>query len=176
MSDEPRDRDDREVLRVGGLLVSIERLVYATVVLMSVLVVYDGWADLTTYAGVAAVIIGPILALAVAHLFSEVFDLHFRLQRPLTRAEWREVSLDQVHLLLAAVPPLVILGLGWISPLDERSTIAVLLWTGVLTHMALSLVAARRAGLRGWRLALACLSGGVVGLIVISLQIVLKPH
>jgi hypothetical protein len=176
VSDDGHELGDREVLRVRGLRVSIERLVYATVVLMSVLVVYDGWADLTTYAGVAAVIIGPILALAVAHLFSEVFELHFARQRPLTREEWREVALDQLHLLLAAVPPLVILGIGWLSPLDERRTIAVLLWTGVLTLMGLSLLAARRAGFHGWRLAAACLSGGLVGLIVISLQIVLKPH
>lgn len=176
VSDDAGLPGDREVLRIRGLRVSIERLVYATVVLMSVLVVYDGWADLTTYAGVAAVIIGPILALAVAHLFSEVFELHFARQRPLTREEWREVVLDQLHLLLAAVPPLVILGIGWLSPLDERRTIAVLLWTGVLTLMGLSLLAARRAGFHGWRLGAACLSGGVVGLIVISLQIVLKPH
>ena len=34
---------------VGGHRVSIERLVYATVVLMSVLVVYDGWQELTSF-------------------------------------------------------------------------------------------------------------------------------
>lgn len=176
MSDHDPAFADREVLRILGVRASIERLVYATVVLMSVLVVYDGWADLTTYAGVAGVIVGPILALAVAHLFSEVFELHFRHQRPLTAAEWRRLVADQLHLMLAAVPPLVVLGIGWLSPLDERGTISVLLWTGMATLMGLSYLAARRAGFRGWRLLVACLSGGVVGLIVISLQIVLKPH
>ena len=166
---------DREVLRLLGLRVSIERLVYATVVLMSVLVVYDGWNDLATFAGVAVVIIGPILALAIAHLFAEVFELHFHKQRPLSRREWRELALDQVQLLLAAVPPLIILGLGWISPFNERHTIAALLWGGVATLAGLSYVAARRAGIRRWRLAVATLSGGAIGLLVISLQIVLTP-
>ena len=168
--------EDPEHLRIGPLEVRLERVVYATVVLMSVLAVYDGWAELASFLGVAIVIVAPLLALAVAHLFSEAIEDHYRLQRPLTRAEWRRLALGQLKILVAAVPPLVILGIGWISPLDERSTIAALLWTGVATLVVLSLIAARRAGIRGWRLAVAGLSGGVVGLIVISLQVLLKPH
>ena len=121
-------------------------------------------------------IIGPILALAVAHFFAEVIEAHADRQRPLTLAEWGWYAADQVQLLIVAVPPLVVLGAGWLSPLDARSTIAVLVWTGVLTLIALTTVAGRRAGLRGWRLLLASLSGGVVGMIVISLQVLLKPH
>ncbi len=168
--------EDPEHLRLGPIEVRLERVVYATVVLMSVLAVYDGWAELTSFLGVAIVILAPLVALAVAHLFSEVIEEHYRLQRPLTGAEWRRLASGQLKILVAAVPPLVILGLGWLSPLDERRTIAVLLWTGVATLVVLSLVAARRAGIRGWRLAVAGLSGGVVGLLVISLQVLLKPH
>ena len=168
--------EDPQHLRIGPVEVRLERVVYATVVLMSVLAVYDGWAELTSFLGVAVVIVAPLLALAVAHLFSEAIEEHYRLQRPLTRAEWRRLALGQLKILVAAVPPLVILGIGWISPLDERSTIAALLWTGVATLVVLSLIAARRAGIRGWRLGVAGLSGGLVGLIVISLQVLLKPH
>jgi hypothetical protein len=168
--------EDPEHLHLGPVEVRLERVVYATVVLMSVLAVYDGWAELTTFLGVAAVIVAPLVALGVAHLFSEVMEEHYRLQRPLTRGEWRRLVRGQLTILVAAVPPLVILGIGWLSPLDPRRTIAVLLWTGVATLVGLSLVAARRAGIRGWRLALAGLSGGLVGLIVISLQVLLKPH
>jgi hypothetical protein len=168
--------EDPEHLRLGPLEVRLERVVYATVVLMSVLAVYDGWAELTSFLGVAIVIVAPLVALAVAHLFSEVIEEIYHRQRPLTGAEWRRLSLGQLRILVAAVPPLVMLGIGWLSPLDERRTIAVVLWTGVVTLVVLSLVAARRAGIRGWRLAVAGVGGGVIGLIVISLQVLLKPH
>ena len=168
--------EDPGRLRIGPVEVRLERVVYATVVLMSVLAVYDGWAELATFLGVAVVIVAPLLALAIAHMFSEVLEEHFRRQRPLTGAEWRQLALEQLTILAAAVPSLVILGLGWLSPLDPRSTIVVLLWTGVLTLVVITLVAAARAGVRGWRLAAAGVVGGALGLIVISLQILLKPH
>jgi hypothetical protein len=167
---------DPEVVRIGGLQVSLERMTYATVVLMSVLVVYDGWEQLATFIGVAAVILGPILALAVAHFFSEILQAYAEHQRPLTFPELRWHARDQVQTLLAAVPPLIVLGLGWISPLDARGTIELLLWTGMVTLIGLASIAGRRAGLRGLRWFVISLSGGVVGLIVISLQIILKPH
>jgi hypothetical protein len=154
----------------------LDRLVYATVVLMSVLVVFDGWQELVTYLGVAAVIAGPLLALALAHVFAEGLHAHVELHRTLTRHEWVRLVRDQASVLLAAVPPLVVLGIGWVSTLDALSTITVLLWTGVLTLMALAGFAGRQAGFRGWRLIVVSLCGGFVGLVVISLQIVLKPH
>ena len=168
--------EDPEHLRIGPLEVPLERVVYATVVLMSVLAVYDGWAELTTFVGVALVILAPIVALAVAHLFAEAMEEHYHRQRPLTRTEWSQLAVGQLRIFVAAIPSLVVLAIGWVSPLDARSTITVLLWTGVLTLVFLALAAASRAGIRGWRLAVAGLSGGVVGLIVISLQILLKPH
>jgi len=163
-------------LRLLGLRIDLERQVYTTVVLMSVLVVYDGWRALATFFGVAAVIIAPVLAIAFAHLFAEVLDDHARLRRPLTGAEWRAHLRHQVPQFLSAVPPLLVLGVGWITPMDAVSTIAVLLWTGLATLVVLSGAAAARAGLRGWRLLVASSAGGVAGLIVISLQVILKPH
>lgn len=163
-------------MRIASRRVSLERLTYATVVLMSVLVVYDGWEQLATFIGVAAVILGPILALAVAHFFAEILQAYAEHQRTLTGAELRSHAAHQVQGMLAAVPPLVVLGVGWISRLDARSTITLLLWTGMVTLIGLAGVAGRRAGLRGWRWILSALSGGLVGLFVISLQIILKPH
>ena len=74
------------------------------------------------------------------------------------------------------MPSLVVVGLGWVSPFDEGRTIAAVLWTGVVTLVVLTSVAARRAGIRGWRLVVSGLVGGAVGMFVISLQILLKPH
>jgi hypothetical protein len=160
--------------RTPGL--RIDRVVYATVVLMSVLAVYDGWQDLATFAGVAAVILGPLLALALAHLFADVLNAHAELRRPLTAAEWKHHARDQVSWFAAAVPPLVVVGVGWISPADVIGTIAAVLWTAVVTLVVLSAIAGRRAGLRGWRWWASAAAGGLVGLVVIGLQVLLKPH
>ncbi len=155
---------------------NVERAVYGTVVLMSVLVVYEGWASLTSFFGTALVIIAPIVALLLAHYFADLMSLHVEVGRPLRRAEWMGLAGREVGILLAAVPPLTILLIGWLTPLDAVSTIKVLLWGGVASLMFLAAVAASQAGYRGWRLAVASAMGGVVGLVVISLQVLLKPH
>ena len=169
------DRAER-LLTILGVQIHLERLVYSTVVLMSVLVVYDGWASLTTFAGIALVIAAPTIALLLAHLFADALHQQAVLRRPLRRSEWRDLLRHQVNILLAAVPPLLILLAGWLTPADALQTVAVLLWTGVLTLVVLAWVSAYRAGLRGWRLLAAAAMGGVIGLVVISLQVVLKPH
>ena len=163
-------------LRAPHIHWRFESLVYSTVTLMSVLVVYDGWQDVATFAGVAIVIIAPTIALAIAHWFAEAVDRHASLGRPLTGREWSQLAIDQGQVLLTAVPPLNILGIGWRSPLTAPSTIVVLVWTGCLTLVGLACAAAYRSGVRGWRLVAAGALGGVVGLVVISLQVLLKPH
>ena len=58
--------DRTDVIHISRQALSLERLTYATIVLMSVLVVYDGWGQLASFAGAAVVILGPTLALAAA--------------------------------------------------------------------------------------------------------------
>lgn len=153
----------------------VERLTYATVVLMSVLAVTEQWEHINTLAGVA-VVVAPLLALAIAHLFADSLEAHTNLERPLTSAEWARCARDQWDYLVAAIPALAALAVAWFGFLDAETTISLLLWIGVATLVALAATAAHRAGLRSWRLLLAALAGGLVGLLVISLQILLKPH
>lgn len=179
MSDElgaPARSPVREPLTVFGRTFDVERLTYATVVLMSVLAVYEGWSDLATFAGAAIVTIGPVVALVTAHLFADVLAEHAALGRALTGREWIGLVVDQLHLFLVAAPPLAFLLAGWLLPWDALGTIATILWAGVLTLMALAALAAQRAGMRSWRLAAATVLGGAAGIVVILLQLVLKPH
>ena len=155
---------------------NVERTAYGTVVLMSVLVVYEGWADFASFLGTSVVILAPTAALLIAHGFADVMALHVETGRPLHRREWRLLLGRQTGILLAALPPLLIVLVGWVSPLDALSTIHVLLWAGVGTLMFLSALSARRAGYHGWRVWIACGIGGAVGLVVISMQVLLKPH
>ena len=174
--DGPVSTESEIGIAVGRWRLRLDRLVYGTVVLMSVLAVYDGWQELATYLGIMVVILAPLLALAIAHLFAEVLHAISELRHPLTRHEWEHHLRDQLPWFLSAVPPLVALGIGWLSPLDALSTITVVLWTAVVTLVVIAAVAGRRAGLTGWRWLVTAASGGLVGLLVIGLQIVLKPH
>lgn len=172
----PTSEPDHGPLTLFGSPVSIERLVYSTVVLMSVLVVYDGWGSLQSFAGIAIVILAPTLAIMVAHVFADVLHLQVEHHRLLDQGQLTAVLRDQLPILLAAVPPLLILLVGWLTPMDALNTISVLIWTGLLTLVALTAFSAFHAGVRGWRLIAWAVAGGLVGLIVISMQILLKPH
>ncbi|GGN48156.1 hypothetical protein FHR83_007628 [Actinoplanes campanulatus] len=162
-------------VRVGGMTLDLERLTYATVVVMSVLAAFEGWAQLSLL-GAVAVVASPVLAVCVAHVFSEALHEHAAHQRALTRAEWVDIVRRQVPVLLAAVPPLVVLVIGRAVSIDAEVDWAVAEVTGMVTLMLLSAFACHRAGLRGAKLLLGSLAGGLIGLIVIVLQIVLKPH
>ncbi len=48
---------------------TVDRIIYATITIMSVLIIYDGW-DRLKLVDVAGVIIGPIVAMFLAHVFS----------------------------------------------------------------------------------------------------------
>ena len=169
----PGAQDDPEVVRVGGVDLDLERLTYATVVVMSMLAVYKGWGDLSFLAA-GFVIVAPVVALGVAHAFSEVVHAHAALARPLTAHEWRAAGAHQLHLLLAALPPFVVLVFVRATGFGVSNVRAFILLVGVVTLMALAAVAGRRAGYRGGGLVLTALAGGLVGLIVISLQLVVK--
>src|SRR5215207_1338864 len=102
-------------------MLDLERLTYATVVVMSVLAIYKGWAQLSLLSA-AMVVIAPVLALAVAaHAFAELLQAHAAVQRPLTAAEWRMAAAHQPHLLLAALPPLVVLTFGRVTSLEVEN-------------------------------------------------------
>jgi hypothetical protein len=53
----------------GSRSVYLDRAVYTTITIMSVLIVHDGWQNLKFWAAVG-VIAGPVLAMFVSHVFS----------------------------------------------------------------------------------------------------------
>jgi hypothetical protein len=167
--------DDQQPVRAGVVRLDLERLTYATVVVMATLAAYTGW-DRLSFASAVLVVLSPVIAVGLAHAFSEALHEHAAHHRPLTRAEWLSVVRRQAPILLAAVPPLAVLTVGRATSLHLAATRPVEEATGMVTLIVLSAIAGQHAGLRGTRLVLAALAGGVVGLAVITLQIALKPH
>jgi hypothetical protein len=164
------------VVAVGPVRIPVGLWVYGTVTLLSVLVVFEGWQDLRGPFAVVLVTVGPAIALMLAHLFGEALDEHIRLHRPLRRHEWREAVVDSAVFLLMVVPLLAVLLVGQVLRLDLGVTVRLMLWLGVLSLGFWGWLAGRHAGLRGWRLVGSAVAGLVIGLVVISLQLILKPH
>jgi len=54
--------------------------------------------------GAVIVVVSPVLAVALAHAFSELIQEHATHQGRLTGSEWLAVARRQLPLLLAAVP------------------------------------------------------------------------
>ena len=150
------------------------RIVNATITLMSVLVIYDGWEKLRLI-GVVAVIVGPVLAMFLAHGFSAAIAEQIALGRPLTGRERITVVRAESRYVLLALPPVVIVIALYLGGVSLTDCIRVVLWLGVASLGWWGGVAGRRAGFTGWHLAIAVFAGLVVGGTILALQVFLKP-
>jgi hypothetical protein len=64
----------------------VDRIVVTTITLMSALIIYDGWERLR-FVDVAAIILGPIVAIFASHVFAGALAEPVLLGRGLTRHE-----------------------------------------------------------------------------------------
>lgn len=160
--------------RVGRLKIRADRVIYTTITLLCVLIIYDGWEQLQ-FRNVATVIAGPILAIFLGHVFGAALGMRVAQGRPLTRREHRTVFLEECRFLLVAVPPLAILVVLTMAGVPYSRTIQVIVLCGVVSLGVWGGVAGRRAGLTGWALTLSIAYGLMLGGIVLALQALLQP-
>jgi hypothetical protein len=148
--------------------------VYGTITLMSVLIVYDGWQQLR-FRDVVGVIVGPVLAMFLSHLFAATLAKQVELGRAVTGTERARIARSESPFLLLAVPPVVFVG---ILTLLGSSLSASIRWLVVLGAASLGYwgwVAGRRSGMSGWRLVLAVAAGLIIGALVLALDVFLQP-
>jgi len=152
----------------------VGRVVTATITLVCVLIVYDGWASLKL-PEVALIVVGPIVAVFTSHVFSSNLVQQVELGRRPTAREWFATVMFESRFLLLAVPPLLvlfILDLVGVALTDSIRAVVLLeasslgFWAGL---------AAWYAGLRGRSLAISVLAGLVIGSVVLLLQVFLQP-
>jgi hypothetical protein len=149
-------------------------VIYTTITLMAVLIIYDGWEQLH-FGGVVAVMLGPILAIFLSHVFGAALGTRVALGRPLTQRERRAIFVEECRFLLVAVPPLAILVVLTIAGVSYTRIIQVIVLTGVLALGVWGGVGGRRAGLTGWALVLPIAYGLLPGGIILVLQALLQP-
>jgi hypothetical protein len=152
----------------------IDRGVYGTIVVTSVLVVYDGWSRLKLGDAIL-VILGPIVAMVIGHIFAASLAAVPELGRRPTGREFLLIVRQESPFLLVCAPQIVVLLLLTLARLGLSHTIRVLIWAGPVALGFWGGLAARRAGMRGRGLTLATLTGLAVGGVVLLLQLVLQP-
>lgn len=152
----------------------VDRVVYATITLMSVLIVYDGWQQLR-FLGVVAVIVGPVLAMFLSHVFSASLAQELTLGRPVTIKERMTVARSESRFLLICVPPVLLVGILALLGVSMVGAIRCLLVLATASLGYWSGRAGRRAGLTGWRLARTVLAGLVIGALILGMYVLLQP-
>lgn len=163
------------LLRGAGLQeMPVERVIYTTITLMSVLIVYDGWASLSFW-GVVGVIVGPMLCIFLGHVFGATLGTRVELGRPLSRRERRDVWVKESRSLLLVVPPLFVLVVLRAVDVSYTRIIQVIVILGTLSLGYWGAIAGRRARLTGWALAASVGYGLVLGGLILVLQTLLRP-
>ena len=152
----------------------IGRIVGATITVVCVLIVYDGWAALELL-DVVFIVVGPIVAFFTSHIFSSSLVQQVQLGRRPTIQERLATVRFESRFLLLAVPPLGVLFVLRVANVTLTDSVQVVIWLEALSLSFWAGLAAWSAGLRGRSLALSLLGGLVVSIIVLSLQVFLQP-
>jgi hypothetical protein len=150
------------------------RIVTATVALVCLLIVYDGWAALKP-SDVVLVIVGPVVAICTTHIFSGSLVQMVELGRRPTTQEWLVTVRFELRFLLLAVPPLAVLLVLQLANVALTDTVRVVIWLEALSLSFWAGLAAWYAGLRGRVLVLWILAGLVISVMVLLLQLILQP-
>lgn len=165
------------VLHLGPVPIDPVTWIYTTVTLMALLVVFEGWGEIDGVGGIVAVVVGPTIALAAAHVFAHTLGHSIAHAHGPDRSAIRELTLGFVQYLVVAAAALLVLFVASVllrqPPLES---VRSMLLGGLLSLGVWGGVAGWQAGQRGGKLVLCVVAGLIIGLIVFAFQVVLKPH
>ena len=152
----------------------IGRAVYGTIVVTSVLVVYDGWSNVRLSDAVL-VILGPVIAMVIGHVFAATLAAYPAFGRRPTGGELLRIMRRESRFLLVSVPQIVGLAALRMVGLGMCDAVRVMIWASAASLGFWGGVASWRAGLGGGGIALGVITGWLVGGAVLLLQVFLQP-
>ena len=163
-------------LSILGLQFDPHRLIYSTVILMTALAIYDPGPE-TDGKSVLAIMIGvtlaPLFALTMAHVFSDALDLQIKLGRRLSGHDRRHLLASNLEYMYIAVPPVLLAVVLSLAGMQAIPIIDAVLWLMLATLFFWGVYAARAARLSGWMQLWFGFSYGVMGLIIVLIEIAL---
>ena len=167
--------ESSSVFKAAARPTVIGKAVYGTIVVTSVLVVYDGWANLQ-FSDTVAIMLGPVIAMVIGHVFATSLSSQAELGRRPTRGELlRTVGRESWFLLVVAPQILLLLVLSLVG-VSMSDAVQALIWEGALSLGFWGGLAAQQAGLGGRGIALGVVMGFAIGGVVLVLRVILQPE
>ena len=168
--------DGHTLITLFGIRFDAHRLIYATIMLLVSLAIYDEDKQSFTGTGfidLVVVVVLPLLALSFAHAFADALDIQIKTRRRLTPTDRRHLLAASLQYLSVGVPVLVI---GVIFELVGRPAGQASEWgqlLGVVSLFGWGAFAARSAGLSAWMQVRFALIYGLVGVGIIAVELAL---
>ncbi len=163
-------------LTFGRLSLDPHRLIYSTIILMTAFAIYDeGTSPLKTAAviEIIGVSIAPLVALAMAHAFSDALDLQIRNGRRLTRTDRRHLIGVNLQYLYVAIPPILLTIALSIVGWDANDIVSLVQLLGTASLFFWGAFAARKAHLGRGRQFTFGFNYALMGLLVILVEQIL---
>lgn len=167
-------------MHAGPLLVRPQAIIYSTIIAMAALAVYDDDSpdvmDLADAGYMSIVVLGPLLALAIAHFFADLADTQISLSRSPSAHDVRTLMGHSLQYLYVAVPAIIIVALAYETGHSVDDGVAFLYLAGIASLFVWGWIVGRRSQSRGWvRIALT-LGYGFVGVGIVLVESALQPH
>lgn len=158
----------------GGICFDAHRLIYATIILLVSLGLYNTQAPSftgSTLLDLVVVVVMPLLALSFAHAFADALDIQIRTRHRLSGRDRRHLFVTAIQYLTVGIPVLIIgfvfEALGW------SATVAVA-WGQILGVVSLFMwgaFAGRASGLGRWMQFRFAIFYGLVGIGIITVEV-----
>ena len=163
-------------VRLGRFWMDPHQIIYGTIMLMVGYALYDEGSDPLgrgSLVELIAVSFAPLIALAMAHGFSEALDFQIRHGRRLTGSDRRHLFTENVKYLLIAIPPIIVMGVLTFFQWNAHDIVNVVQVLGLLSLSFWGAYAARKAGLGLSRQITFAISYGFMGLFVIVVELLI---
>jgi len=163
-------------VRLGRFWMDPHQIIYGTIMLMVAYALYNEGSDPLgrgPLIELIAVSFAPLIALAMAHGFSEALDLQIRHGRRLSRSDRWQLIRENAKYLLIAIPPIILMTILTIFSWPANVIIELLQFLGLLSLAFWGAYAARKAGLRRARQFTFALGYGVMGALVIGIELLI---
>ena len=161
-------------LKLWFVVLDPHTLIYSTIILMTAYALYDeGTGRLVEGAALelAAIAVAPLFALTMAHAFSDALDMQIRYGRRLNRHDRWALLRTNIQYMYVAVPSTVLLAVLTLLRWEADDAVALMLLLGLASLVMWGVFAGQKARLGPWRQVSFGLGYGLMGLIVLIVEL-----